>query len=164
MNEEEASRAQSAASEPEPPAAASESPPQFAAAEPEPQATDQSSSQSELGENLGKNVAGALSYLLGALTGVLFLVIDRRPFVRFHAMQSIVVTIAVIALSIALGILSLILGAVPIVGWLVGLLLSLGFSVAGFVLWIYLMYRAWQGDEWEVPVVGTYARHMAERS
>jgi len=53
---------------------------------------------------------------------------------------------------------------VPIVGWLVGLLLSLGFSVAGFVLWIYLMYRAWQGDEWEVPVVGTYARRMAERS
>lgn len=146
MNEEGTSRAQSA--EPEP----------------EPQVTGQSSTQSELGENLGKNVAGALSYLVGALTGVLFLVIDRRPFVRFHAMQSIVVTIAIIALSIAFGIFSLILGAVPIVGWLVGLLLSLGFSVAGFVLWIYLMYRAWQGDEWEVPVVGTYARRMAERS
>ncbi len=146
MNEEGTSRAQSA--EPEP----------------EPQVTGQSSTQSQLGENLGKNVAGALSYLVGALTGVLFLVIDRRPFVRFHAMQSIVVTIAIIALSIAFGIFSLILGAVPILGWLVGLLLSLGFSVAGFVLWIYLMYRAWQGDEWEVPVVGTYARRMAERS
>ncbi len=109
-------------------------------------------------------MAGALSYLVGALTGVLFLVIDRRPFVRFHAMQSIVVTIAIIALSIALGIFSLILSAMPILGWLVGLLLSLGFSVAGFVLWIYLMYRAWQGDEWEVPIVGTYARRMAERS
>ena len=155
MNEEGTSRAQSAEPEPEP---------QFAASEPEPQVSGQSSTQSELGENLGKNVAGALSYLVGALTGVLFLVIDRRPFVRFHAMQSIVVTIAIIALSIAFGIFSLILGAVPIVGWLVGLLLSLGFSVAGFVLWIYLMYRAWQGDEWEVPVVGTYARRMAERS
>jgi uncharacterized membrane protein len=146
MNEEGTSRAQSA--EPEP----------------EPQVTGQSSTQSELGENLGKNVAGALSYLVGALTGVLFLVIDRRPFVRFHAMQSIVVTIAIIALSIALGIFSLILGAVPIFGWLVGLLLSLAFSVAGFVLWIYLMYRAWEGDEWEVPVVGAWARRMAEGS
>jgi uncharacterized membrane protein len=94
----------------------------------------------------------------------LFLVIDRRPFVRFHAMQSIAVTIAMVAIWMVLGILSLILGAVPIVGWLVGLLLSLGVSIGGFVLWIFLMYRAWQGDEWEAPVVGAWARRTAEGS
>src|SRR5579875_2112558 len=40
---------------------------------------------------LAENVAGLLCYLLGWLTGIIFLLIDKRPFVRFHAAQSIVV-------------------------------------------------------------------------
>lgn len=116
------------------------------------------------GTGLDTNVAGALSYILGALTGILFLVIDgHRPFVRFHAMQAITVTVGMIVLSIGLMVVSAILAVVPILGWLLGLLLSLGLSAGGLVLWLYLMYRAWQGDEWEVPVAGKWARQLADQ-
>lgn len=116
------------------------------------------------GTGLDANVAGALSYILGVLTGILFLVIDgHRPFVRFHAMQAITVTVGMIVLSIVLMIVSAVLAVVPILGWLLGLLLSLGLSAGGLILWLYLMYRAWQGDEWEVPVVGKWARQLADQ-
>jgi len=113
------------------------------------------------GTGLEPNVAGALSYILGALTGILFLVLDgQRPFVRFHAVQSIVLTVALVVLWIVLGVLSMVLAVIPIIGWLVGILLSLGLSLGGLILWLYLMYRAWSGDEWEVPFVGKWARQV----
>lgn len=114
------------------------------------------------GSGLEPNVAGALAYFLGALTGILFLVIDKdRPFVRFHAMQSIVLTVAFVALSVVLFIVSVALGALPIIGWIVSFLLSIAIWIGGFVLWVYLMYRAYQGDEWELPVVGPQARKFS---
>lgn len=116
------------------------------------------------GTGLEPNVAGALSYILGALTGILFLVIDgKRPFVRFHAIQSIVLTVAMVVLWIVLGVLSMVLAVVPIIGWLIGILLSLGLSLGSLVLWLYLMYRAWSGDEWEVPFVGKWARQVGRQ-
>lgn len=112
------------------------------------------------GSGLEPNVAGALSYLLGPVTGILFLVIDNRPFVRFHAAQCLVLAVAGIALAVALAVLGLVLGMIPVLGWIVNLLLSLVLWVAGFALWLYLMYQAFQGEEWEVPVVGKYARQL----
>lgn len=114
------------------------------------------------GSGLESNVAGALSYLLGALTGVLFLVIDKdRPFVRFHAMQSIVFSVAWIAVWIVLFVVGVVLGAIPVLGWIVELFLSLAVAVIGFVLWVYLMYQAFQGHEWEIPFIGPQARKFA---
>lgn len=114
------------------------------------------------GTGIAPNMAGALSYFLGALTGVLFLILDRdRPFVRFHAMQSIVLSVAWVGLWIVFSVLSMILGAVPVLGWIIGLLLSIALGIGGFVLWLYLMYRAYSGDEWEMPMVGEYARRFA---
>ena len=114
------------------------------------------------GTGLEPNVAGALSYILGALTGILFLVVDgQRPFVRFHAMQSIVLTVTLVVLWIVLGVAGMVLAVIPIIGWLIGILLSLGLSLGGLILWLYLMYRAWSGDEWAVPFVGGWARQIA---
>lgn len=111
---------------------------------------------------LAPNVAGALAYVLGPITGVLFLVLEKQNrFVRFHAAQSITVGIALIALSIALSILSTVLAFIPVLGWIVAILLSLGLGLFSFVLWIMLMWRAWQGREWEVPVAGSFARRIA---
>lgn len=111
---------------------------------------------------LEQNLAGALSYLLGALTGILFLIIDKgRPFVRFHALQSILLTVAAVALSIVLMVLSVALGTLPLVGWLISVLLYLVIWLGGFVLWLYLMFRAYKGDEWELPVIGPQARRLA---
>lgn len=110
---------------------------------------------------LQANVAGALAYILGPITGIAFLVLEKESrFVRFHAAQSVAVGVAMIALSIALSILGGVLAFIPILGWIVALLLSFGVAIGSFVLWIMLMWRAFQGQEWEVPVVGGFARRM----
>ncbi|HZD05193.1 MAG TPA: DUF4870 domain-containing protein [Longimicrobiales bacterium] len=114
------------------------------------------------GSGLPENVAGALSYLLGALTGVVFFIIDReRPFVRFHAVQSIGITIAWVVIVVAEMILSAILGIVPVIGWIIGILLSLGVAIAGFGIWLWLMYQAYQGRTWELPFLGPHVRRIA---
>lgn len=65
--------------------------------------TPRSSDPVPSGSRITPNMTGALAYILGAFTGVLFLLIDKdRPFVRFHAIQSIVLTLAWVALLIAL--------------------------------------------------------------
>lgn len=111
---------------------------------------------------LAPNVAAALSYLLGPLTGVLFLVLEKENrFVRFHAAQSITVGVILIACSIALSILAGILAFIPILGWIVALLLSVVLGFGSFVLWLLLMWRASQGREWETPIAGSLARRIA---
>jgi uncharacterized membrane protein len=105
---------------------------------------------------LAPNVAGALAYLLGPITGVLFLLIEKNsPFVRFHALQSIVFGVIWIIFWIVLSVIS---GVVPVLGWLVGFLISIVAGLGGLVLWLLLMWKAYQGQEWELPVAGPIAR------
>ncbi|HEX2090883.1 MAG TPA: DUF4870 domain-containing protein [Longimicrobiaceae bacterium] len=114
---------------------------------------------SSQGTGLAPNVAGALSYLLGPITGILFLVLEKESrFVRFHAAQSIGVSIVLFVVNVALMVLTGVLSVIPILGTLIGFLLSLAVGLASFGLWLYLMYRAYQGEEWEVPWVGTQVR------
>jgi uncharacterized membrane protein len=104
---------------------------------------------------LAPNVAGALAYLLGPITGILLLVMEKENrFVRFHAMQSTVLCVAWIIISIGLSFLV----SVPVLGWIVGILLSFVMTLAGFILWLVLMWKAFQGEEWELPIVGPFAR------
>jgi uncharacterized membrane protein len=113
------------------------------------------------GSGLAPNVAGALAYVLGPLTGILFLVLEKdNRFVRFHAAQSVTVGIGLIVVWIALSILSAILAVVPIIGWIISILLSLVLGLGSFILWLVLMYRAYQGREWEVPLAGPQARRL----
>jgi uncharacterized membrane protein len=108
------------------------------------------------GTGLSPNLAGALAYLLGPITGIIFLVIEKNDrFVRFHAMQSTVFWVAWFVAGIAFSILS---GVVPIIGWIFGLIGGLIMSVVGLVIWLLQMYKAYQGQEWELPVVGQFAR------
>lgn len=112
---------------------------------------------------LDTNLAGALTYVLGPITGLLFLVLEKENrFVRFHAAQSVGIGIALVILSIALTMVSSVLAFVPLLGWLIALLAGLGFAVATFVLWVLLIIRAFQGREWEVPAIGAQARRMVE--
>lgn len=116
------------------------------------------------GSDLDPHLSGALAYLLGPVTGILFLVLDREhPYVRFHAVQCLVVSVVWTAAWLAVTILGILLGWVPLLGWLIEVLLVLAVSMAGLVLWCYLMLRAFRGDEWEVPVIGPYARDFAGR-
>jgi uncharacterized membrane protein len=50
-----------------------------------------------------------------------------------------------------------------VLGWIVALLLSLGLGLLGFVLWLLLMWKAYNGAEWEAPVAGSFARKMVPR-
>lgn len=117
------------------------------------------------GTGLAPNVAGALSYVVGVLTGILFLLLDRdRPYVRFHAAQAIVFSLAWGVVWIGTVVLDVILGAIPVLGWLLSLLLTAGLALGGFALWLYVMFRAYQGDEWEMPLIGPYARKLAREA
>jgi uncharacterized membrane protein len=110
---------------------------------------------------LAPNLAGALAYLFAPLTGILFMVIEKQNhFVRFHAAQSIVFGIACIVAWVALTILGMVLGVIPVIGWILSILLSFGFGIGCFALWLFLMFQAFQGREWEVPVVGAQARRL----
>lgn len=114
---------------------------------------------------LAPNVAGALAYVLGPITGVIFLVLEKENrFVRFHAAQAVTTGILIIALSIALSLLSTLLAFVPVLGWLTALLLSLVMGLGSLVLWLMLMWRAYNGEQWEVPFAGPLARRIAPDS
>ncbi|OMF25840.1 hypothetical protein BK133_21065 [Paenibacillus sp. FSL H8-0548] len=102
---------------------------------------------------LDPKVAGLLCYLGGFITGIIFLVLEKQSrFVRLHAVQSIVVSVALIVISIFLGF-------IPILGWLLGALLSL----ASFVLWIGLMLLTLQGKLSKLPVIGDWSEQQANK-
>ena len=99
-----------------------------------------------------------ISYLFGIITGVIFFVLEKdNQFVRFHAMQSILVNATFIVLAIILSIFSVI----PILGWIVGLLGNMILGIVAIILWLVLMFKAFQGQEWEVPIIGKYARQYS---
>lgn len=122
-------------------------------------------SEATSGSGLEPNVAGALSYLLGPLTGILFYLLeDDDEFVRFHGAQSTIVFGGLFVLSFGLTILLTVLAVIPVIGWIAGALLglvSLLLAPVAFVLWLFLMYKAYQGTEYELPIAGGYARKYA---
>ncbi|MDP2218166.1 MAG: DUF4870 domain-containing protein [Methanolobus sp.] len=96
---------------------------------------------------LAENLSGVVAYVLGFITGIVLLVIEKEnKFVRFHAAQSTVV-------FGGLFIISIVLGFIPVIGWLIALLLPF----VGFVLWIYLMFMAYKGNMYRLPVVADFA-------
>jgi uncharacterized membrane protein len=110
---------------------------------------------------LPANVAGALAYVLGPITGILFYVLEKdNRFIRFHAAQSIAVSLVLIILGFVLGMLSSVLAFIPIIGWILAIVLSFALSIGSFVLWLFLMWQAYKGLEWEAPFAGVFARRM----
>ncbi len=94
-----------------------------------------------------ENLLAAASYLLGFVTGIIILLVEKQnKFVRFHAMQSTILFGGIFVVNIVLGF-------IPILGWLTGLLLSF----AAFILWIVLMWKSFQGEMYKVPYIGELA-------
>ncbi|MCK4402855.1 MAG: zinc-ribbon domain-containing protein [Dehalococcoidia bacterium] len=113
-----------------------------------------SAKPSETSIGLSANVAGLLCYVLGWISGIVFLVIEKRnKFVKFHAWQSIM-TFGVLTVA------RLVLGWIPIIGlvfdWIIGIL--------GLVLWIVLMIQAGTGKMWKLPWVGNWAERQASKA
>lgn len=114
---------------------------------------------------LSDNAASALCYLAGLITGVIFLVVapyNSNRNVKFHAFQSIFFNVAIIAVWIAEMILSMILAAIPVLGWILSLLLTLGIALLFFCTWLYLMWKAFNGERVVLPVIGPLAEKQAQ--
>jgi uncharacterized membrane protein len=114
---------------------------------------------------MGENVTAALSYSLGWLTGLIFYFVDRRPFVRFHAAQSIVVFGGLHVVLFALGAF---FGLSWLTGGYVGFSFGLGLyrliDLLAFVLWIVLMIKAYQGQRFRVPLAADIAESVFGKS
>jgi uncharacterized membrane protein len=118
------------------------------------------------GTGLSSNVAAALSYLAGFITGIIFLVVEpyrRDKFVRFHALQSIGFSVAIVILKIvwsmivSIGFMSL--GFLFAIIGLVGFLLWL----AVIVFWLFLMYKAYNNETYMIPEIGEWASKQAAK-
>jgi uncharacterized membrane protein len=117
------------------------------------------------GTAMSSNVAGLLTYILGFITGIIFLVIEPYKddkFVRFHAFQSIFFNVALIVFWIAYTIVAsilgfLTLGILAVVMGLLGLLITL----AILAYWIFLMYKAYNNELYKIPFIGDLAAKQA---
>jgi uncharacterized membrane protein len=111
---------------------------------------------------LTPNLAAALSYLLGFVTGIVFLVLEpykNDKFVRFHALQSIMLCVALFVFSLVWHIVFGIL--LPTFLWVMAsLLLNLAY-LAVFIYWLFLMYKAYQNERYMIPYIGELAVKQA---
>lgn len=98
------------------------------------------------------NTAGALAYLT-IIPAIIFLVSDgynKRPFIRFHAFQSIFLAVACTAVLMVLAV-------IPVIGWILEPLVMLAF----LVLWAVTVFKAYNGKEFGLPVIGGLAHQQA---
>jgi uncharacterized membrane protein len=110
---------------------------------------------------MSENVAGFLCYILGWITGLIFYFIDKRPYVRFHAAQSIVLFGGLHIIYIVLGMfLGFSLFAGGWTGFSFGWALYGLLDLAAFVLWILLMIKAYQGERFRVPIAADLAEKI----
>ena len=113
---------------------------------------------------LDPKVAAMLSYLIGWVTGVLFFLVERdNRYVRFHAMQSIVALGGLWALGVGFWILGFLAvfvsaGAFRLMMWLAQIT-----WLAGVILWLICLFKAYAGEWWKVPVAGDIAERVANR-
>jgi len=109
--------------------------------------------EAESSTGLSANVAGLLCYVLGWITGIIFVVLEKKStFVKFHAWQSIM-TFGVLTVA------QLVLGWIPFVGWILSILIG----ILMFVLWLILIIQAGTGKMWKVPWAGDWAEKQISK-
>ena len=114
-----------------------------------PAAADTSTEETSLGAP--PHVEGLLCYALGFITGIVFYLLEKKStFVRFHAVQSTVV-------FLALFVVQVVVAFIPVVGSIASMVLGLG----GLLLWIFLMVKAFRGERYALPRIGDIATKHA---
>ena len=106
-----------------------------------------------------QNIAALLCYVLGWLSGLVFLFIDKRPFVRFHAIQSILLFGGIHVLHLVLT--WVLFPALRL--WSLLFAISGLISLASLVLWVLLMVKAYQNEWYKVPVLGDIALQKSQQ-
>lgn len=139
---------------------------------PPPGAYPPPSGQQSVG-GMDSNIASLLCYLpfmLGLVASIVFLVVEpynKHALIRFHAFQAIFLTVALIIIGFTLGILSIIVGLIPVLGWvgsLIGTLLSVLIWMGSFFLYLFLMYKAYNNQRIVLPVIGPQAEKQATKA
>lgn len=105
--------------------------------------------------NLEPNVAAALSYVLTPFTGIYFFLVEKEDkYVRFHAFQSILFGVAAYMAWIL---------ATSLIMVLVGVLLVPIVSAATLILYVFLMWKAYNGEKFELPIIGKIAKEQSNK-
>jgi len=103
---------------------------------------------------LEPNLAAALSYVLGFISGIIFLIISKDSFVRFHAWQAILTSIVTMVLGWVVD------AFVSVYWWRVASL----WNLLVLVLFIFLIYKAYSKEKYKLPVIGDWAEKFATKS
>lgn len=89
---------------------------------------------------------GAVAYLFGFITGAVLLLTEKKnKFIRFHAMQSVIVFVGLF-----------VAGLIPVIGWMLVPLVTV-------VLWIFLMWKAFNGEMYKLPYIGDFAEAQLKK-
>jgi uncharacterized membrane protein len=110
------------------------------------------------------NLAGALCYLFGFVTGILFLVLapyNQDRTVRFHAFQSIFLNIAWVIAWILITIVTLAFRFIPFLGLFISAVLHFAIWIGWVIMWLYMMFKTYNGEKIVLPVVGPMAEKQA---
>ncbi len=110
---------------------------------------EQPAPPSSSSQGIDPKLAGLLCYLLSIIGGIVFLLISKDKFVRFHALQSIFLGIVFIVLDVLIVF-------IPIL-WFFGWLVWLGYVA----LTVVMMIKAYQGEKYKLPVIGDIAEKSA---
>jgi uncharacterized membrane protein len=114
---------------------------------------------------LDENVASAACYVLTWVTGIIFFVMEKdNKTVRFHAMQSILTFLPLMILiwifSAIIGMM--VFGAGLLGAWAIFSVLTTLIWIIMLLLWLFLMYKAYQGEKFLVPIVGAIAESQVK--
>jgi uncharacterized membrane protein len=109
--------------------------------------------ETESSTGLSANVAGLLCYVALWITGIVFVVLEKKSiFVKFHAWQSIM-TFGVLTVAY------LIFSRIPFIGWILSILIYILMAI----LWIILIIQAGTGKMWKVPWAGDWAEKQISK-
>jgi uncharacterized membrane protein len=114
-------------------------------------------------EGLQENVAGLLCYapFIGWIVALVLLLIDKRKFVKFHAVQALGLYVGLIVLYIALGIFMGMMHIMHI--FFLGVFMYPLLWLASFLLMIFLMYKAYLHESYKLPLIGDFADGIASK-
>ncbi|HLB72158.1 MAG: DUF4870 domain-containing protein [Candidatus Methanoperedens sp.] len=108
---------------------------------------------------MDENIEGALCYVLGFITGIVFFVLEKdSKFVRFHAMQSIATFLPLMVIGYLIGSLAIWSWSML---WFFGMISTL-IWILELILWIVLMLKAYQGEMFKLPIVGDFAEKQVK--
>ena len=119
-----------------------------------------------------ENISGAMCYILGLITGIIFFILGKdNKFVKFHAVQSIIFSIIVIIISQILSAFTTAslmtmyntdlmtmyasygtLSAITSISWVINIVI--------LVIWIFVMYKAYLGEKYHIPIIGNLTERV----